>query len=88
VVAELTALSAEHPHRERLAAALMLALYRSGRHAEALMLFRDTRRALVEGLGIEPGPDLQQLHVAILRGDPGAASEPAADLIGAGGGRV
>ena len=52
---------------------LMLALYRSGRQAEALQAYHDARSALVEELGIEPGPELQELHGAILRQDPGSA---------------
>ena len=70
VVAELEALVAEHPYRERPRAALMTALYRSGRQAEALDAYRDARRVFVDDLGIEPGPALQELERAILRQDP------------------
>ena len=66
----LAALVDEHPLRERLRALLMLALYRSGRQAEALDAFRDARWTLVETLGIEPGPELRRLQEAILRQDP------------------
>ena len=66
----LAALVDEHPLRERLRALLMLALYRSGRQAEALDAFRDARWTLVESLGIEPGPELRRLQEAILRQDP------------------
>ena len=67
LVAELEALVARHPLRERLRGQLMLALYRCGRQAEALQAYQDARRALVEELGIEPSPALQQLQAAILR---------------------
>jgi DNA-binding SARP family transcriptional activator len=70
LVAELESLVREHPLRERLHTQLMLALYRSGRQAEALRVYHDTRRELVDELGIEPGAGLQRLHGAILRQDP------------------
>ena len=73
LVGELQALVAEHPLRERPRAQLMLALYRSGRQAEALEVFQETRRLLVDELGIEPGPALQELERAILRQDSGLA---------------
>ncbi|RLV82087.1 hypothetical protein D3C57_126920 [Streptomyces rapamycinicus NRRL 5491] len=60
--AELSALVAEHPLRERSVALLMEALRRCGRRADALALFRSTRRRYVEELGIEPGDELQRLH--------------------------
>lgn len=70
LVAELEALVTAHPYRERLRAQLMLALYRSGRQAEALETYRHARRAFSEELGIEPGTRLQELEGAILRHDP------------------
>ena len=72
---ELEALIAEYPYRERLRAQLMLALYRSGRQVEALEAYRRARRTLVDELGLEPGPRLQELEQAILRQDP--SLEPA-----------
>ncbi len=70
LVSELETLVAEHPTRERLRGQLMLALYRAGRQAEALESYRDARRALDEELGLEPGPELQQLEQSILNQDP------------------
>ena len=74
VVADLERLVAEHPLRERLRGQLMLALYRSGRQSEALELFRRTRAELVDALGVEPGPELQELHRAILAQSPDLAA--------------
>ena len=76
LVGELEALTRQHPYREALRSQLMLALYGSGRQAEALDVYRDTRRLLVDELGIEPGPAIQQLEQAILRQDP-ALDSPA-----------
>jgi DNA-binding SARP family transcriptional activator/class 3 adenylate cyclase len=67
---ELEELVQEYPLRERLRALSMLALYRSGRQAEALAAYQDARRALVEELGIEPGKPLRDLHQAVLKQDP------------------
>ena len=71
LIGELTELVEEHPLREQLRGQLMLALYRCGRAAEALTVYRQTRRILIEELGIEPGARLQQLQHAVLTGDPG-----------------
>jgi DNA-binding SARP family transcriptional activator/predicted negative regulator of RcsB-dependent stress response len=81
LVGELEALVASHPGHERLRRQLMLALYRSGRQAEALTVYRDTRQMLVEELGLEPSLALQELERAILRADP--ALEPARLTAGA-----
>jgi DNA-binding SARP family transcriptional activator len=70
LVAELDALATEHPLRERLRGQLMLALYRSGRQAEALAAYQTARRVLVDELGIEPSAALQELERAMLRQDP------------------
>ncbi len=69
IVGELEALTHEHPLRERLRVHLMLALYRCGRQADALAVFREARRRLNDELGIEPGPELRALEAAILRQD-------------------
>ena len=74
LVGELETLVASYPNRERLRRQLMLALYRSGRQAEALTVYRDTRQMLVEEFGLEPSLALQQLERSILRADP--ALEP------------
>jgi DNA-binding SARP family transcriptional activator len=71
LIGELEALVAAQPLRERLRRYLMTALYRSGRQAEALDVYKDARRALVDELGIEPSPELQELEGAILRQEPG-----------------
>src|SRR2546425_2907919 len=76
LIGELEALIAENPHRERLRGELMLALYRSGRQAEALEAYQAARRALVEELGIDPGSALEQLQRQILNQDPALALEP------------
>jgi DNA-binding SARP family transcriptional activator len=74
LLADLRSLLAEHPLRDRLRGQLMLALYRSGRQADALEVYREGRRLFVDELGIEPGPALQELEKAILQQDAGLAS--------------
>jgi len=69
LIPELIGLVGHHPTREGLRGQLMLALYRAGRQAEALAVYRTGRRALLEELGAEPGPALRDLHEAMLRGD-------------------
>jgi Bacterial transcriptional activator domain/SIR2-like domain len=69
LVAELERLVNDHPLRERLRGHLMVALYRSGRQAEALRAYHEARHSLVEELGVEPGRPLQELFSAILRHD-------------------
>jgi predicted ATPase/DNA-binding SARP family transcriptional activator len=70
LVGELEALVAANPTRERLRGQLMVALYRSGRQADALRVYTETRATLAEELGIDPSPELQRLHQAILVQDP------------------
>jgi DNA-binding SARP family transcriptional activator/tetratricopeptide (TPR) repeat protein len=92
LVPQLRELTVQQPLRERFHAQLMLALYRSSRQAEALTSYRAARRALVEELGVEPGPELRRLHERILAGDTGLlapqdaqdgrVSEPGADALG------
>ena len=77
LVPGLQALIAQHPLRERFHAQLMLALHRCGRPAEALAAYRQARAVLVGELGVEPGPELRQLHQRILASDPALAA-PAA----------
>lgn len=76
LVADLEALLAAHPLRERLRRQLMLALYRSGRQAEALEVYREGRRQLVDELGIEPGKETRDLERAILAHEPGIDLSP------------
>ncbi|MEV0623028.1 BTAD domain-containing putative transcriptional regulator [Nonomuraea sp. NPDC050404] len=80
VVGELTAHVKAHPLRERPRAQLMLALYRTARPAEALTVYQEARRVMVNELGIEPGVVLRRLHRAVLTGDPSLdlTTEPAA----------
>ncbi|WP_344486756.1 AfsR/SARP family transcriptional regulator [Nonomuraea monospora] len=89
LVGELSRLVKENPLREGLIAQLMTALYRSGRQAESLQVYRDARRSMVDELGIEPNERLQQLEAAILGSDdslaapapPTVAAAPAAEPV-------
>jgi DNA-binding SARP family transcriptional activator len=76
LVPELEALVHAHPLHERLRAHLMVALYRSGRQAEALDVYRDARAVLLDELGLEPSDELQALQRAILDHDPSLAAPP------------
>ncbi|WP_055549431.1 BTAD domain-containing putative transcriptional regulator [Streptomyces sp. NBRC 110028] len=82
LVGELRELAAQNPYAQKAIASLMLALYRSGRDDEALTVYRDTRRRLREGQGIEPGADLRELHQRILDQDRAlmGIDRPAASL--------
>jgi ABC-2 type transport system ATP-binding protein len=70
VLDELAEIVVQHPYRQRLLAQLMLALYRAGRAADALVAYRLARSRLIDELGLDPSPRLQRLERAILRGDP------------------
>jgi DNA-binding SARP family transcriptional activator/Tfp pilus assembly protein PilF len=76
VLAELQLLAAEHPLREHLHALLMLALYRSGRQAEALTAYQQARTVLVNELGVEPGSELRAAHQHILAAEPVDLPQP------------
>jgi DNA-binding SARP family transcriptional activator len=88
VIAELQALTAAEPLRERPHELLMLALYRSGQRDTALAAYRQVRRRLIDEIGIEPGPGLRELNQRICRSDPGLLPrpQPAATAATAGGG--
>src|SRR5581483_4517960 len=77
IVSELQHAIDECPFRERLWRQLMLALYRSGRQADALEAYRTARRVHVDQLGLEPGPELRRIQDAILAHDPELAAAPA-----------
>ena len=74
VVADLVDLVARHPLRERFRAQLIIALYRSGRQADALQAYRDARQYLLDELGLDPGPELQALERSVLAHDPALAA--------------
>ncbi|HKD99356.1 MAG TPA: BTAD domain-containing putative transcriptional regulator [Micromonosporaceae bacterium] len=76
LVADLEGLVDEHPHRERMWVQLMTALYRDGRQADALDAYRRARTAMVEQLGVEPGPALREAERAVLVGDDRVLAVP------------
>ena len=81
VASDLTDIVATNPLRERLRAELMLALYLLGSRADALAVYRDTRRVLTEELGLEPGRVLRQLHDLMLRDDAAIYASSAGQLL-------
>lgn len=88
LITELRQLIADHPFRETLHGLLMLALYQSGRRADALAAFQDARRLLREELGVDPAVSLQQLHQQILTADPELGSTAHQGVAIAGGSRM
>jgi hypothetical protein len=74
LIPSLSAQATKHPLDERVAAQMMLALYRSGRQADALLHYQGLRRRLADELGADPGPDTQYLHHQILAADPSLAT--------------
>ena len=88
LVGELEPLVRENPLRERLRGALMRALYGAGRQAEALEVYRQTRALLIDELGIEPSPALQELERAILRQDPAVVGMQTDTPVATPGGRA
>src|SRR5215208_836042 len=83
LVAELEGLVRDQPLRERPWAQLLLALYRSGRQADALLAYQRARSVLVEELGIDPGGELRRLHAAVLAQDPGLELQPTGEVAAA-----
>ncbi|HEY2577091.1 MAG TPA: BTAD domain-containing putative transcriptional regulator, partial [Streptosporangiaceae bacterium] len=88
LIPELHALVAEHPLCEAFHGQLMTALYRAGRQADALATYQRARRTLAGELGVDPGPQLRDLHQRILTGDPGLITVPAARSAGTAGAAV
>ena len=85
LVGELETLVRDHPFRERLWGALMVALYRCGRQADALATYQRARRQLVNELGLEPGGELRRIEEAILNQDESLAGPPSVDVAIAAG---
>src|SRR5215207_3109641 len=81
LIGELQQLTTQHPWREQSHAQLMLALYRSGRQADALEAYRRARDTLVEQIGTEPGVELRRLHAEILRQEPSLELRAGADVV-------
>ncbi|NUT90544.1 MAG: AAA family ATPase, partial [Saccharothrix sp.] len=81
LVQELAALVAEHPLRERVHGLLMRSLCQAGRQAEALGVYREARRVLVEELGVEPGPELRRLQQAVLSGENPEPERPTRPMV-------
>jgi DNA-binding SARP family transcriptional activator len=83
LVPQIESLVVRNPHRERLRGQLMLALYRSGRQADALQAYHDARSMLADELGLEPSPALRRLHGSILRQEAGLEprAEPVAEAV-------
>jgi DNA-binding SARP family transcriptional activator len=81
LIGELQAAVTEHPLRERLVGLLMTALWRSGRQTEALAAYRTTRELLIDETGLEPGPELRDVHARILSGEPGAGEDAVDDAL-------
>ncbi|MBU2667100.1 hypothetical protein KOI35_26690 [Actinoplanes bogorensis] len=83
LVGELAALVGRHPYRERFAGQLMIALYRTGRQSDALTVFRHTAAALMNDLGVRPGPELNEVHRAVLHHDDSLRpARPSASRLG------
>ncbi|HEV3294802.1 MAG TPA: BTAD domain-containing putative transcriptional regulator, partial [Streptosporangiaceae bacterium] len=81
LVPELQRLAAEHPLREHVWVQLMLACYRSGRQAAALAAYADARAILAGELGVEPGPELRELHRQVLAADPALTADLPGDVV-------
>jgi DNA-binding SARP family transcriptional activator/tetratricopeptide (TPR) repeat protein len=78
VTSRLAAVVEAHPFREQLAGQLMMAMYRSGRRADALAAYESVRQVLAGELGVDPGPAIQDLHLKILRDDPSLTADASA----------